>query len=677
MKKILLSIFSLFTAVSLACTFATNLAPSNKVSPETPSAPSPQAGGFSAELTQNGGVALKWEPLSGAEKYLLEIQIGEEFLPLVTLPGDQTTYEERNLPPATQWTYRLTSLTGAEKGQNRELTVETPAAVSHPLKVSLTFDQAPAALTIDPNNFDPSTIDPNNFDPSKYMAQPLTAEAVIGPEGGELTVTGSNGVVYSLNVPAGALSFATPMTLKPISGMPDLPLSGGLLAAVLIEPEALVFDLPATLTMTQPAGFPAPAGPLTLAFAFKADGQDFHLYPFAAAQGQSRVGGQLASLESAPSFEQPPELKHIKKGGGYGTGSGTAQDAGTIAENPPANAQDQTEQILAASALEEALTPLGPVDENALAPLQNEATLKLGEATRQKAGKANDWGKLMEALEDFSTYLNAGGDKINKLTDKILDRLVDQAKKLLEKNKGKCLTKDDFLAQNLVEQLSNPKDNVSQALAERFKQKYGQQLLDDLAQGKKACSFKLKMKSNIITDGSGSFVMIKANMEEIELFLRYSQGEFYLTGTGKMNEQVEFEPEGPCGQVPVSQYPNLDFFVVQLVPVFRDEQLTDFRLGFQVAGWEKFQKVQASGQECLMQVGMLGGGDYWTGQFTIAQSLHQDSSGRLRDWTLPANLKDGNGFKANWQSDVTPLKQSGLTIIDDTKFELTVTRNSK
>ncbi|MBI5351175.1 MAG: hypothetical protein HZB50_00910 [Chloroflexi bacterium] len=665
MIKNLRSIFIFFTVVSLACGFATNLLPSSTATNETPPAPNAQVDGFSAETNTDGSVYLKWDPINGAEQYLLEVMIGEEYLPLVTLPADKTSYEDKNAPASTQFTYRLSSLVNSEKGTSKEVTVETPQAAINPLQVTLELDQSAASLSIDPNTFDPSSIDPNNFDPSMFMPQPIQAKAIIGPQGGEVSVTGSNGVTYTLSVPPDALMFDIPITLKPVSGISDLPLSGGLMAAVIIEPESLAFDIPATLTMSPPADFPAPAMPLIMAFAFDANGQEFHLYPFDTTNGQSSAGIQLASLQSAPHFDKPQSpIAPVTNGGGYGKGNGTVDDANKIAQNSPSNPQDRTEQTLAEGQLDE------------LAPLGNIANLKLGESIRQNAGKADDWGKLFETLDNFSTYVNAGSDKANKLTDKILDRLVDKAKKLLDKNKGKCLTKDDYLAQDLVERLTNPKDKTSKLLAERFKQKYGQKLLDDLANGNKSCSFKLTMKSNIITDGSGSFVMITANVTEMKLFLKYSQGDIYLTGTGKMNEKIEFEPEGPCGAVPITQYPDLDFQVLQLIPAFENDKLIDFRLSYDVNGMEKFEAINPSGLECLTGIGITGGGDLWLGQFNLARFLRGES-GRIRDWSVPGNVADGNGFKAIWQSNVTPLKQSELTIIDDTKFELTVTQISR
>ncbi len=665
-------------ATSLACTFVTNLVPAGKGTAEPSIAPSTQSDGFSAEVSADGSVLLKWEPISGAQKYLIELQIGDEYIPLATLPSDQVSYTDRNVPASVVFTYRLSSLVGTTPGDSRTVMVETPAASGNPLNVKLEFDQAPAALTIDPNNFDPSTIDPNNFDPSQYMAQPLQAQTVLGLEGGEVSVTSLNGIIYTLSVPPNALRYAVPITLKPISAIPNLPLSGGLIAAVFIAPETLVFDIPATLKMTTPVSLPASSGTLIAAFSFQTDGQEFHLYPFAATVGQGRLDRHLASLQGLPQLELDGGIAPVRNGGGYGKGGGTPQDVEKIAQNLPSNLQDRTEQAVALGEMADELAPLIPIDANALVPLPDAAVIKEGEHIRQDASKIVDFSDLEHAMEAYGIFMDARGGKANKLTDKILDLLVDKAQTLLKENKGACLSKGDFLALDLIERLTSPKDTTMQALSERFKKKFGQDSLDALAKNRKACTFKLKMDSNIVTDGSGSILTVLAKTtQEIELFPTYSQGDIKLNGKGKIIEKINFDPDGPCAKITFSQYPELDFNIEELQPYFDDnDKLVDFRLRFSVTGWEKFKGLDPSGQECLTSVGVRGGVDYWSGQFEQAQFIVHDL-GRLSHWKMPKNLAAGNSFKAVWQSDSSTLTFGELKMINKTQFELTVTKNTK
>ena len=256
--------------------------------------------------------------MDGAEQYLLEIQVGDEYIPVANMPASRSSYQDDNVPPDTRFTYRISSLVAGQKQESKEITVETQAATIDPIQVGIEFDRSTPLFDLDPNNFDPSTldpntIDPNNFDPANFMAQPLEAEAEVGPEGGELTVTGSNGVVYTLIVPPNALRMQVPIKMKPISAISDLPLSGGLMAGVLIEPANLVFDIPVQINMLPPADFAAPAAPLVLAFSFDADGPEFHLYPV---KTDSRRAGWQGKSPACSGFQMdiPPFHKLPKPG---------------------------------------------------------------------------------------------------------------------------------------------------------------------------------------------------------------------------------------------------------------------------------------------------------------------------------------------------------------------------
>jgi hypothetical protein len=507
-----------------------------------------------------------------------------------------------------------------------------------------------------------------------YIAQPIQTRAKIGPQGGEISVTGSNGVIYKLSVPPNALRFEVPITLKPISSIPDLPLSGGLMAAVFIAPASLVFDIPATLKMTPPANFPAATGPLMMAFAFETNGQEFHLFPLEASPGQSRMGAHLASLQAVPDFIPPlSDIAKLRYGGGYGQGSGNAEDVKAIGEEQSSKSQNRTEQYLAMSQLEDELTPLTSID-NGLTPLPSLATF--GEAILQKTSKIDDWSKFVEVVDSFISYLTYGGDKYTQLNDKIFDLLADKTQALLKKNKGDCLTKDDFLAQEIVSQLTNPQSIYSKALAERYKQKYGQKLLDDLANAKKACAYTISMESKITAKGLDNALTITASTDFIPLHLGYSKGDIYLSGDGIMHEQVKFDPAGPCGTFPIVQYPELDFYVDYLTPIFENGVVHDFYLPTpEVKGWENFKGISAAGQVCPEMLSLAGGGDYWTGLFTLARI----SNSPIHGWKVQGNLAEGNKLTADWQSVTTPfspLAAKEIIITEDTKFELMVTKHA-
>ncbi|PKN91692.1 MAG: hypothetical protein CVU44_17410 [Chloroflexi bacterium HGW-Chloroflexi-6] len=685
MRKKLVPVFLFLTALSLACNFMTNLVPSDAESGEAPLPSSQEVNGFSAEATNENSVLLKWEPISGAEQYLIEVQIGDKFMPLATLPADQTSYQDDNVPPATRFTYRLSGLAGPEKKNSKEISIQTKDEGSDPLQVSLEFDMSAPALSFDPNNFDPNSIDlenfdPENFDPAMFAPQPIQAQAVIGPRGGEVSVAGSNGVVYTLNVPPDALRFEMTITLRPISAIPDLPLSGGLMAAVFVEPQSLVFDVPATLKMTPPADFPAAAGPLAMAFAFEAEGREFHLYPFDASAGQSNAGAHLASLRAAANFIPPwSDLAKLQNGGGYGQGSGTAKDVKEIRKKPASKSQNRTEQRLAVNQLDE----LEPLPESLV---KEEANLgKEGEAILQKVEQADDLSKLMDALDDYSKYINEGGDKFEstrKLNEKILDLLVDKAKKLLDKNKGGCLTQNDFKAQELVERLTNPKSSFAEAFAERFKQKHGQKALDDLKNERVTCSFELTMDSKLTFTAEDSTLHSSANIPKLKLFPTYAKGEIYFTGEGKMTQ--DFKVTGIC-TFPLKHYDSLTFFVGKLTPIFGENgEMVDFHLSdFIVNGWNGDVNVAVSGDDnksCPKMVQLTGGGDYWTGLFMAARFNNYKI---ITGWDVQTNWTADDRFQslqADWvavQPAFTPFGVQGSTSTENTKFELKVTKTSK
>jgi len=79
------------------------------------------------------------------------------------------------------------------------------------------------------------------------------AIADIGPEGGEVSAVGGDGTVYRLSVPEGALLSEVAITITPVSAIPDLPLTGGLLAAVEFAPDGLQLWAGATLTIELPS----------------------------------------------------------------------------------------------------------------------------------------------------------------------------------------------------------------------------------------------------------------------------------------------------------------------------------------------------------------------------------------------------------------------------------------
>lgn len=105
-------------------------------------------------------------------------------------------------------------------------------------------------------------------------ASARSASASIGEAGGTLTATGLDGTRYRFEVPAGALVSEQPITMTPLAAVTNLPLSGGLAAAVQFSPDGLVFLRPATLVMTLPDGVDRRG---LVGFGFRRAGEGLHL----------------------------------------------------------------------------------------------------------------------------------------------------------------------------------------------------------------------------------------------------------------------------------------------------------------------------------------------------------------------------------------------------------------
>jgi len=118
------------------------------------------------------------------------------------------------------------------------------------------------------------------------LARAYTQTGSIGSAGGILSTTDANGVVYALDIPANALLAEEPISITPVSAATGLPLSGGLVAALHLEPSGLQLMQPATLTLTPPQDLDVPAA---VSFAYSGDGTQLRLYPAASLQRPIRL----------------------------------------------------------------------------------------------------------------------------------------------------------------------------------------------------------------------------------------------------------------------------------------------------------------------------------------------------------------------------------------------------
>lgn len=82
--------------------------------------------------------------------------------------------------------------------------------------------------------------------------------ATVGPAGGTITATASDGSTFSLAIPPGALDKSTQVSLYPVSTVSGLPQGGALTAGVQFAPDGLQLLVPATLSIKLPGGAPGP-----------------------------------------------------------------------------------------------------------------------------------------------------------------------------------------------------------------------------------------------------------------------------------------------------------------------------------------------------------------------------------------------------------------------------------
>jgi hypothetical protein len=92
----------------------------------------------------------------------------------------------------------------------------------------------------------------------------------IGPAGGTISATGTDGVHYQLIIPPNALRVPTRITITPVRAIRTLPVSGGTLGAMDLQPSGLEFAVPVKLRITAPTT--APSGTHLVGFSFEAQG---------------------------------------------------------------------------------------------------------------------------------------------------------------------------------------------------------------------------------------------------------------------------------------------------------------------------------------------------------------------------------------------------------------------
>lgn len=179
----------------------------------------------------------------------------------------------------------------------------------------------PAPVTAPPSPAGPRPLRPATPREATIVLDETRAVAGrIGRAGGALTLELEGGVRVTLEIPARALPSPAVLRLVPVASAAGLPLSGGLSAAVQLEPEGIVFLRPATLSFAGAGGLPASSGTLR-SVGWSGAGANVH------GRVHRRVEGGVALT--------------IAHASGYAVGGESAEDAAAERARSPSGAEEQ------------------------------------------------------------------------------------------------------------------------------------------------------------------------------------------------------------------------------------------------------------------------------------------------------------------------------------------------
>lgn len=235
------------------------------------------------------------------------------------------------------------------------------------------------------------------------------AHASVGPEGGSVNATGSDGTRYLLTIPADALDMTETITITPAGTAGSLPLSGGLAGALQVAPAGLTFIGGATLTLV-PAS--SGYGPIAAGFAFDGTGEQFHFTPL----------GRQPQMQA----ERPGVTLAVPVARVYGLGGATPDDITRI--------KAASRQLNPSDSLEDLLAPLVPPDASARAADLFERTVfpqlqaaATNPALADSALSGYDRWYQNIALLSLEQSVNGQIDRANQLVQAIIGRAGDAA----------------------------------------------------------------------------------------------------------------------------------------------------------------------------------------------------------------------------------------------------------
>lgn len=509
--------FRLFTMIiifSLACSFATGLTgggdgPAN----------------FTARLTAPDVVMLSWDAVEDATGYTLELSIDNgESIQIVALPPERTSYEDLSAPEKSNLTYQVQAVTESGPAGKSQVGIETGERQPNPLTVKPSYDEENGIA------------------------------AMVGAQGGTLSLVDSNDVDYVLVIPEGALSTDTEIHMTAVTDIQDWPLDGASIGAVRLEPEGLILNDVAILTI----GIPVDLDPdlAIVGFAFQGDGQEFHLQPSDEEKGLTDnlpfEGGHFAR----PVIQQPKHVVRMPvvelKVGGVGQTSGN-KAAEVVRNIPPTDpGAALAEKWAAEDIADQELTPLENV-KGVKDPARAQAfELIKGFYNAENCTDLNSQIASFQIWMNTRAFVGLNDDQRRDYTRQIWEELADKVKEVLEKAATECekssetggsAAADSPCAKALLEKITTPLQTRS-GFWDVLKDKMADKLSDTELQDIKDKLEKCKPAAYQIVGGSGDFQTNKAICNIMKPF-KLSGGGFIVNFTGGLSGTYTYT--GPFG----------------------------------------------------------------------------------------------------------------------------------
>ena len=672
MKRLLFYPVLFVMIIATACGFPTRLPEVNQQNSqtdqtqskiETPFSDKPGSthsskdGAFKAEVSSPISVILNWDGLT-ADKFLLEGAVsGSEFITLVELSSDVSSYELIPVIPDRSFQFRLTPFNGDSRGKSLTVEVTTPSQEPSPLSVTLTNDQT----SPDPTNMDLSAINPDTMDPEAiaafFLPQETSASAEIGPEGGEISVTSSTGVKYTYRIPAGALDETIPFTLIPHSAVDGAPLTGSLLGAVSILPDGLELNEPAILTIEPAPETTAGVGDLVATFEFMGDGSEFYFNGtyLKNVKTSSRASSKLAVQvpQDDTWVMQPweiPQTKTSPAGAGVSTKNAVLQQA---VKHPPSDNRSRKSQNRTIS--DDDLAPIIPLE-------------YLDYSSRGLS--ISNWEDAFRLIEDMESTYKAAKDKDSalKFMEKSLSNLADALQKLLMNNLQNCVAKDDFSAYHAARSLSNPRSAFFKIVAGAYKNKFGNSTLKEVLKKTERCNLTLTLDSTVTIKGVDANLALPVKiLVKLKTNFDSKTGSVYFTGIGDIVHQQSGGKLNKCYADLFSSSKG-KFFVKKLYPVFAGStaDLEDFVLSnYNSSAASSKANIKCPDQSA--QVPFMSGLDMWGGLFFVSRNPNFE----VRSWHV--NPAAPGGDLATTETDASLVLPYG-SVSEKTSYKIKVSK---